>query len=56
VPLLSLLPLLLHVNFTIFSVAALEVEGALRRSRLAAELAATRAATEVALRRSRVEV
>lgn len=36
-------------------VASLEVENALRRSRVEAELAASRAATEVALRRSRIE-
>lgn len=35
--------------------AAIEVEGALRRSRLAADLAVSRAATESALRRSRIE-
>ena len=35
--------------------ASLEAENALRRSRVAAELAASRAATEFALRRSRVE-
>jgi hypothetical protein len=33
----------------------LEAENALRRSRLAAEIAASRVATEAALRRSRVE-
>jgi hypothetical protein len=33
---------------------ALEVEGVLRRSRLAADLAVSRAATESALRRSRI--
>ena len=33
----------------------LEAESALRRSRLAAEIAASRVATEAALRRSRVE-
>lgn len=35
--------------------AALETESALRRSRVEAELAASRAATELALRRSRLE-
>jgi hypothetical protein len=35
--------------------AALETENALRRSRIEAELAASRAATELALRRSRLE-
>ena len=35
--------------------ASLEAESALRRSRVAAELAASRAATESALRRSRIE-
>ena len=52
-----LLPLLslLQVHLPPLSVAtAVEVEGALRRSRLAADLAASRAATEAALRRSRV--
>lgn len=38
-----------------YYLASLEAENALRRSRLAAELAASRAATEVALRRSRIE-
>ncbi len=33
----------------------LETESALRRSRLAAEIAASRVATEAALRRSRIE-
>jgi len=33
----------------------IEAESALRRSRLAAEIAASRVATEAALRRSRVE-
>lgn len=33
----------------------IETENALRRSRLAAEIAASRVATEAALRRSRVE-
>ena len=33
----------------------IETESALRRSRLAAEIAASRVATEAALRRSRVE-
>ena len=35
--------------------AALETENALRRSRIEAELAASRTATEIALRRSRLE-
>lgn len=34
---------------------ALQVEGALRRSRVEAELAASRAASEAVLRRSRIE-
>jgi hypothetical protein len=37
------------------SSVALQAEGVLRRSRLAADIAASRAATEVALRRSRIE-
>jgi hypothetical protein len=36
-------------------VAAIEIENALRRSRVAAEIAASRVATEAALRRSRIE-
>lgn len=53
----SLLPLLLpQVPPLIYSyVAALEAESALRRSRVEAELAASRAASEAALRRSRIE-
>ena len=52
-----LLPLLLFQVFCLlFSYAAsLAAESALRRSRVEAELAASRAATETALRRSRVE-
>jgi hypothetical protein len=37
------------------SSVALQAEGVLRRSRLAADIAASRVATEVALRRSRIE-
>ena len=51
----SLLPLH-QVFLTSHSyVAALEVESSLRRSRVEAELAASRAVSEAALRRSRVE-
>lgn len=45
-----------HVPVFSFSyLAALETENALRRSRIEAELAASRTATEIALRRSRLE-
>ena len=45
-----------HVPIILVSyLAALETENALRRSRIEAELAASRAATELALRRSRLE-
>jgi len=40
---------------TLSYLAALETENALRRSRIEAELAASRTATEIALRRSRLE-
>lgn len=53
---LPLLPLLLPVCPLLCSYSsALETDAILRRSRLAAELAASRAATESALTRSRIE-
>lgn len=49
------IPLRLVDNLSFSYLAALEAESALRRSRIEAELAASRAAAEVALRRSRIE-
>jgi hypothetical protein len=50
-----LLPLLFQVQTILFSYAAtIAAESALRRSRVEAEIAASRVATDAALRRSRI--
>lgn len=44
-----------YISSNLSYVAAVETENALRRSRVAAEIAASRVATEAVLRRSRIE-